>query len=279
MANLKDFRHRVSVLKKQGLLPSKTQAGRPLDARYADPRWKVKGKSLGSLVNKFDDVSSGKATALKVPQKTLRAYKKAGYETSSGRVIVPHSATEKATVRQGQIVVKSKSGIERVQIPIPFQNLEQYLTDIQKNQRLIDAMKKRGDYFGFKFFGNNSSEIHSNIDSLIEHLRQYSTVQHANTRMKQQEIYRNLEIVRIRKDANWIFPGDRRRLGSKAARAKRQQKFRKRLKRKPAAIKARYRRAAADRQKAYRDRLKGQAKKDYKKKAKKRAKRSRRKTK
>ncbi len=197
MANLKDFRHRVSVLKKQGLLPARTSRGEKLDARSADPRWKVKGKSLGSIVKKYDDIASEKSTAVRVPRKTLIAYKKAGYETAKGRVIVPHSATERATRRGENIVIKSKSGIERVQIPIPFQNLEQYLTDIQKNKRLINGMKRRNEYFGFKFFGNNSSEIHSDISHLIEQLQTYSAVTNAVSRMKQQEVYRNLEIVRI----------------------------------------------------------------------------------
>lgn len=277
MANLKDFRHRVAVLKKQGLLPAKTSRGNKLDARSAYPSWKVKGKSLSSIVKKYDDIASEKSTAVKVPRKTLIAYKKAGYETAAGRVIMPHSATERAVRRGNDIVIKSKSGIERVQIPIPFHRLEQWLTDIQKDKKRINRMKRRNEYFGFKFFGNNSSEIHSDIGHLIEQLQTYSAVTNAVSRMKQQEIYKNIEIVRISRSSSWVFPSERRRIASKKYRRAASERFRKRLKRKPAAVRAQYRSANAARVKAWRDRLKGSNKKKYKEQAKKRAKRSRKK--
>lgn len=275
MANLRDFRKRVSTLKKQGLLPATTSRGHKLDARSADPRWIVKGKTLGSLVKKYDDVASNKATAVKVSKKQLSQYKKAGYETASGRVIVPHSATEKAIVKNDTVVIKSRSGIERVQIPIPFENLNKYLADIEKDKALINSMKRKNEYFGFKFFGNNSSTLYSDIAFLIEDLARYSAVQDAKSRIKQQEIYRNLEIVRVAHSANWVFPSERKRLMSKKFNRERMRKFRKKLKRKPLAVQAKYMDASAERSRRYRKHLRNGHLKAYRAKAKKRAKKSR----
>jgi len=276
VANLRNFRKRVSVLKKQGLIPDRTARGSKIDARSADPRYKLKGgKTLGSLVNKFDDVATGKATALKVSKEQVSRFKKAGYETTGGKVIVPHSATEKATVERGEVVIKSRSGIERIQIPIPFQNLTQYLNDIQKDKARINAMKRRNEYFGFKFFGNNSSALYQDIGHAIEDLARYSAVAAANTRIKQQEIYRNLEIVRVARSANWVFPSERRRMMSKKFNRERMRKFRAKLKRKPEAIQNQYRDNAAERNRKYRARLRNGRLKAYKLKARKRAKKSR----
>lgn len=277
MANLKDFRTRVSVLKKQGLLPKTTSKGNKLDARYAAPSWKVNGKSLGSIVKKYDDVASRKATAVKVSRKKFTEFKKAGYETAAGRVIIPHSATDKATVSGGEVVIKSRSGIERIQIPIPFQNLNQYLTDIQKDAARINKMKRRNEYFGFKFFGNNSSTLYSDISFAIEDLARYSAVVAATSRIKQQEIYRNLEIVRVSRSANWVFPSQRRTIATKKRNRERLRKFRKKLKRKPEAVQEAYKEGSKNRMRAYRKRLHNGRLKAYKAAARKRAAKSRKK--
>ena len=262
--NLRDFRHRVSVLKKAGLIPGKNRWGKTVDARSAKPTSKFNGKSLQSIVNKYDDVASGKATALKVPKKQLSQFKKAGFQTQGGKVIIPHSATEKVVRERGEVVIKSKSGIERVQIPIPFQNLTQYLEDIRKDAKRINAMKRRNEYFGFKFFGNNSSSLYQDIGHAIEDLQRYSAIATANTRIKQQEIYRNLEIVRVNRAANWVFPSERRRMMSKAYNKRRMKAFRKNLKRKPLAVQESYKEASRQRSKAYRARIKRKNNGQYK---------------
>lgn len=276
--NLRDFRHRVAVLKRAGLLTGKLRSGKSIDARSAYPTWKVNGKSLQSIVNKYDDVASGKATALKVPKKQLSQFKKAGFETKAGKVIIPHSATEKVVRERGEVVIKSRSGIERVQIPIPFQNLPQYLEAIRKDSDRINSMKRRNEYFGFKFFGNNSSTLYSDIAFAIDDLEKYSAITDANTRIKQQEIYRNLEIVRVNRAANWVFPSERRRIMSKAYNKRRMKAFRKKLKRKPLSIQHQYAEATRKRSAEYRKRIKrknnGQYK-NYRTKAKERAKKSR----
>jgi hypothetical protein len=124
-------------------------------------------------------------------------------------VLVPHGELETAKYVGGQITIKHPSGIERVQIPIEYHNLEQYFRDIRKNRKLIDAMKSRNEYFGFRFFGNNSSEFFSDIDLLLERLESYRDVNAGmKSRRKGAEIYRNIEILRLNSKAmrNWETP-------------------------------------------------------------------------
>src|SRR5689334_18362711 len=276
-ANLRDFRKRVSVLKKQGLLPARISSRKKLDARSALTDQIIRGKKLSTVVRKYDDVATGKLTAVKVSSTRLREFRKAGYETALGRVLIPHSATETVTLKGGEVSIRSAKGIERVQIPIPFQNLPQYFRDIKKNATRIDEMKNRNEYFGFRFFGHNSSSLYANIDLAINDLEKYTQVVKATSRVKQQQIYKNLEIVRLRSDKYWVFPSERRRKMSKEYNRKRAIRFRKKLKRKAGIIQEAYASATAERMREYRKRLKRNkyAYKRYLKDGKARANRSR----
>jgi hypothetical protein len=201
--NLREFRRAVSTLKKQGLISGKTASGQKIDARSALPGWKVKGKRLDTLVRKYDDVISRKATAVKVPSKDLKQFRKAGFETAQGRVLVPHTKTETAKLSRGQVSITSKTGIERVQIPVEFHNLNQYLSDIEKNSTLIDGMKKRSEYFGIRFYGGQRARFYANIDMLIDDLRHYEDIKNLTkgAKAKQLEVYQNLEIIKMTKPA------------------------------------------------------------------------------
>src|SRR5271155_3119765 len=184
--DLRKFRHSVSVLKTQGLLPARASSGLPLDARSVTPKWKINGKTLGSIVKKYDDVASGKATAIVVPSAKYKALKKAGFETAPGlRVIVPHSATEKAKFVAGEVTITNKSGIQRIQIPVEYHNLNQYLRDIKANATIINRMKANNEYFGIRFFGGQRANFYADIESLIEDLSRYEDLQKRSTRIKQ----------------------------------------------------------------------------------------------
>lgn len=275
-APTRQFRHAVSVLKKQGLLPASLSNGTKLDARSAYPDWKVKGKKLSTIIRKYDDIVSGKVTAVKPTPKNLKGFKKAGYQTTQGRVLIPHTATERVTTsRRGDVTIKSTSGIERVQIPVPYHSLGQYLRDIKKDNARINRMKRDKEYFGFRFFGFNSSQLYKEIDDAINDIEAYeSVIQAFATGPKQErEVYRNLEFVKIGNPDNWVFPSERRRKMSKEYNRKRAKRFRERLERKPKHVQDRVRDESAARSKAYRARLKKNKKFStaYKKAAKKRA--------
>jgi len=281
VAFLRDFRKKVALLKKQGLVSAQ------VDARSAFPKWKSDGKSLKSLVAKYDDVVSGKVTAVKVKPEALKKFKAVGYETSKRRVLVPHDEGETAKlVAGGRIVIKNTSGIERVQIPVEYHNLEQYFSDIEKNSDLIDLMKYKNEWWGFRYFAKNrglntgyanSSEIYRNIDLLIEKVRGYETTMESlpgtgRRRHRGDVLYGNLEIYRISKSQNWVHPMEHKREKTKARNRKTSKLYRKRKGSDP-----KYLAAQAERQRKYREKLKGRKKEEYKRKARKRAKKARKK--
>lgn len=251
MASLRKFRHSISVLKKQGLV-SKT-----VDARSAKPSDKSTGKKLQTIVDGFDDVISGKLTALKVKPSKLKQFRKAGYETAKGRVLVPHGSTEKAKLVKGEVnIISTEKGLVRIQIPVEFHNLKQYLTDIARNKKRINQMKRDNEYFGFRFFGNNSTALYSNVEAAIADLRKYETVLAAHSRYKQKEVYRNIEIIRVVREKDWVFPSERKRQMSKAYARMKQKQFREKLKHKSSVKREMYAEAHRERQRKYRARLK-----------------------
>lgn len=280
MADLKEFRRKLALLKKQGLISGSTQSGEKIDARSALPGWKVKGKRLDTLVSKYDDVASGKATALKVAPSELKKFRKIGFETAQGRVIVPHSKIETAKLSKGQVSIKSKSGIERVQIPVEFHNLNQYLTDIEKNAPLIDAMKKNNEYFGVRFYGGQRAKFYSSVKQLISNLRHYESIKRYTSKSKQAEVYQNLEIIKMTKPAALRVEEEidtRRRKMTAAYNRRHAAKVYARRKAKGPAVMKQFRKQKAELMREYRQRLKRNPAADahYKKQAKARAAKSR----
>lgn len=278
-SELRKFRSGVSALKKQGLIPHRLDNSLKLDARSALPSMKVKGKRLDTLVKKFDSITSGKATALPVPSKDLGKFRKAGFETAQGRVIVPHSATEKARLSKGEVTIRSSKGIERVQIPVPFHNLQQYLRDIKRNHRKINALKHPREYFGIRFMGGQRANFYADIRDLIDDLNRYQSVQEATHRYKQEEVYQHLEILRINTTGTRHIEAaveSKKRVMSKAYNRKHAKKVREKIKRDPERY-SEYKEKAAQRAKEYRERVKKNKKQSARVKAsnKKRAKKYR----
>jgi hypothetical protein len=259
------------VLKKQGLLTGKTASGKKIDARSALPNWKIKGKKLSTLVKKYDDVVSGKATAVKVPPKTLKQFRKTGFETANKRVIVPHSKGELAKLQQGQIAIRNKSGIERVQIPVEYHNLQQYLRDLRKNKALINSMKKRRELFGIRFYGGQRAMFYEDINDLLNDLDRYEDIQkYAQSPSKGAEIYRNLEILKMNERGTDIIEAQvqaRKKKSSKEYNRRQRRKQYKRIKSRPRLLKE-YNEKAAARMRKYRANLKGPRLAHYRKQSK-----------
>jgi hypothetical protein len=280
LAFLKDFRRAVGVLKKQGLIDD-------VDARSAYPTWKRGGKKLSSIVEKFDPIVTGKATAVSVPEKVLRKYRaidsgKSGreYIPSKGIVIEPHGIDETAYYdpKKEAIVIKHRSGIERIQLPIPFHNLEQWARDVRKNRKQIDALKDRDQAFGFRYFGNNGSEFFSDIGLFIDFISQYSSFADAIEHSRRgANVYKNIEILRLNRTAmqGWVTPSERHHQQSREYQRKKQRKFRQRLKKKPQWKQQEYVDAATERMRLYRARMTKVERKEYNAKAKRRMRRKR----
>jgi hypothetical protein len=265
-SKIREFRHAVSVLKKQGLITGSTQSGQKIDARSALPGWKIKGKRLDTLVKKYDDVVSGKATAVKVPPKQLQQFRKTGFETANNRVLVPHTKTETARFRAGQVAITNKTGIERIQIPVEFHNLKQYLTDIKKNAKVINRMKRNNEYFGIRFYGGQRAHFYSDISSLMADLENYESITQAKGKAKQLEIYQNLEIIKLTQHAAERTEQElheRRKAMSKEYNRRHAKRVYRRMKRKGAGVMDEYRRRKAANEKARRDRMKATQPKKY----------------
>jgi len=261
---LRSFRSKIATLKKQGLIPGS------VDARSAFPKQKRAGKTLQSYISKYDDVLSNKVTAVKVPANKLKQFRKAGFETAQGRVLVPHSEVETVKYVKGTFEIRHPSGIERVQIPVEYHNLAQYFRDIRKNERAINAMKSRNEFFGFRFFGNNSSEFYEDIDLLLEKLEEYDDVNKGKTNhAKGREIYKHLEILRLNSKAmrGWQTPSEKYHKKTKAAAKRANKRWREKHPEENAEL-------SAERMRKYRANIKGKKLQDYKRKARARAKKS-----
>lgn len=204
-SELKAFRSKVALLKKKGLI-SKT------DARSAKPEWVRQGKRLDKLVDQWDDVLSGKAAAVKVSEKQLRQYRKAGFETKQGRVIIPHAATEKVSVA-GKSTIKiqeSQIGLKRVELPVPYHDLKQWITDSTKQANALQSLGGGRKYWAYKFKGYNSYATYDSLELLFLELVE-GTASGLNlmdkaqesTRQQQNEIYQNLTLFAMPAPSDW----------------------------------------------------------------------------
>lgn len=208
-ANLKNFRSKISRLKKQGVIP------KSVDARSSYPGKLVNGKSLGSIAARYERIAKGTASTAKVSPSKLKAYRKAGFKTVKKRVIVTHSKGETVGVTpQGIIYKNHPSGIRRFSIPISYKNLREWMADpnrdlhkwlrsLEHNADKINDSISQQEYFGFKFFNNYSGLITHDIGELIEWFSRYDSVIAAHTHKAQDEIYGNFEIVVINRKSDW----------------------------------------------------------------------------
>jgi hypothetical protein len=191
-------------------------------------------RNANTVAKKYrDDILSGKITAVKVPPKTLRQFKKLGYESSKGRLLIGHAENEKAVFSRGEVKILNPHGVERVQVPVAYHNLDQYFKDIKKNAKQINRLKTGKEFFGFRFFGHNSTIYSRDIELLIDELTKYRAVLGASgSRKKQLEIFKNLEIVRFTKIKEWEQRTRQARQVTRQKQAKQKREYRKKM-RKP----------------------------------------------
>jgi hypothetical protein len=202
--DVEGFRTAAKALRSAGILDSKTNLTKltPTDIRG--------GKTIRELIKEFDPVIRGKAVAVPVSAVDDKAYRKtyAKKVLVSGKtgkrtemMLVPKSVDETVEVKDGKVVITHPAGIERVQLPVEYHNLEQYLRDV-KNQKVL----KQGKQFAFRFYGG-SSDVFSNMELLLDALRHYESISDAiksNDSKMQREMYRNLEIVRVKSSREWF---------------------------------------------------------------------------
>jgi hypothetical protein len=209
--SLKDFRHKVSELKRRGIIDAKT------DVRKVTPNWMRGGKTLRELVDKFDPVTSDKAEVFpteKVTDKGARTKYERVIQTDpkTGKkkefLIVPKYANESITVQDGKIVRdNTDAGIRTMEMHVPYHKLEQFIRD-SKTQKY--AHEKGFKQFAFRFFGGYSRTYRS-MKQLLEDFEEYRSVQEAmsGSPYAQRELFRNFELVEVKDSKTWFAQRDR----------------------------------------------------------------------
>lgn len=269
--DIKEFRHGIALLKKAGLV-------RNIDARSAQPYFIRQGNRLSDLIKKYDDVISGKMTPVSLSSKKVKEYRDAGYEVRKGPdkkplVMIPKSKTEKVSVtKTGDVEVKHPSGISRIKQAVPFHNLPQWLRGMEADYKRIDRMKSSKEFFGYKYFGFNSYALYRDIRLLIDDLVNGSASglnlmdkARESTRKQQNEIYQNLEIVRVPTNRAWKEPEMKHGKTTAAARKRYRQRIKGKL------VGERAKAADAEQHRKWRAELSPAEKKKYKEAARKRA--------
>lgn len=143
-AELKQFRHDVSILRKKGLLDKTIY-----DARKATPT-----KYLKAQLKKFGSVLSGEATPIKVSKEKAKYYREKGLSVKNGKVIVPHVKGEKVMPKRGDFmkVMRGKGGkITVVDLGVRVDNMHDFIQALRN-----DAVKVgRDQQLAAQIFGWN----------------------------------------------------------------------------------------------------------------------------
>lgn len=201
--DIKKFRRDFKTLVKSGLLKPQ-QSKLPTPTEYALRQ-----------IRKFADVLSGEAQTFKIGTREGKAYRDAGYIVKNNTAVV-HAGkgarvrrvapTEKG-IPQFEVITPGKNGKEKVarRVLLPYGDLESYVNYIVYDTPPL----KKGEFIGFRFFGNNSIRYWFEPDAkkkLLEYFMRYQSVQQASESGDaddQEEIYANFEVVIFRDQKEW----------------------------------------------------------------------------
>lgn len=173
-ADLRAFRHKVSVLKKAGGVSKRVNAAKQRPTRY------MIGK-----VKRLTPVLEGKAVL--IPKKKIRPDLLADYERTqfsvNRRLMIPKQPSESVHVRHGlpeleRVIARTgtrKVVQRRVPLPVDVTNLEEFVADLMSNPDRWE--RARGTYppwvFGFTIFGNRSTQLFESPEQMAHHLQRY----------------------------------------------------------------------------------------------------------
>lgn len=196
---LKEFRHQVALLKKNGLIDRKKY-----DARKVINSGNS-GKYLKSQIKKFSDVIKGEAKPVKVSKEKQKYYKERGYKIKSGKVIVPKKSNENIYGTHGDFVrvTKHPSGkITVIDLGMKTSSITKWKEQLRKKK-----LKLSGDErLAFSFSGNNSYMTFRTIDQLLDYLDNYEDIteqESDNPSERQQKIIESIAIFRVERRAAW----------------------------------------------------------------------------
>lgn len=199
----REFRRDFSKLVKAGL--SKPQTSKlPTPTEYALRQ-----------IRKFADVLSGEAQTFKIGTREAKAYREAGYIVKNGTAVVHAEKGSKikrlAPTEQGipqfEIRTPGQNGKVKVarRILLPYGDMESYIHWVVYESPPL----KKGEFIGFRFFGNNSIRYWFEPDAkqkLLEYFLRYQSVVQASEEgdlNEQEEIYANFEVVIFESPKQW----------------------------------------------------------------------------
>ena len=198
---VKSLRRTYKILKQKGIIKSKTSPS------------KVKlTRSLREKLVKLQPAARGKAFILPIVRTPVatkaqakKAFIQAGHLVEGDSLIIPKKPRTISFVdKRGFVTTRAKSGkgfITRVILPIPYIDLAQWIENAERMKGL-DRLKSNDEAWGFSFFGGNSHKTFSTIADMLEQFRYYLSVDAAiekGNASEMRELFRNLELVRIRR--------------------------------------------------------------------------------
>lgn len=165
---VKDLKHKISVLKRKGLVSAK------VDARKDPSRY------MARKVKNLEGIFEGTKAGVKVAPKMARQYREAGFEVIRNRVIVPKEKEEIASIKKGLPLIRKVGGsgerlykIERVILPFKPSNIDEFIREVERDPDAYEELKRPQDVWAFKLFGHNSLATFEDLRLLLEYLRHY----------------------------------------------------------------------------------------------------------
>lgn len=219
---LRDFKHSVSILKKEGLVRKTTDARKQKPTRY-----------MRAKVEALRPVILGKAGAIRRTGKVFEEYKEAGFRTvaigkkrPSGYVLVERDTyrkIKKSRQSEGEYMTirrfmgsEGDTVIEEVIMPATVQNIDDFMEALRSGQ--FDDLKRPEDFWAFQFYGNNSSATFKTSELLHDFLQFYKTLQEGG-----EGSWKHFVLYRVYPPGVWLPQGgpaqqDRRRRRGKKTR-------------------------------------------------------------
>lgn len=171
-AGLREFRHKVAVLKSKGLVRAS------VDAR----KQRATGYMIGK-VNRLAGAIEGRVSPVKVSPKIAREYRAAGFQVANNRVLMsPDVArrvrrTKAGPETGGYISETLRVGtygdvlIQRVYLPVTVTGWDGFMNRLKRGD--FSRLKRPQDRFAFTFFGGPSQRSFSNSEDLYDYLQHY----------------------------------------------------------------------------------------------------------
>lgn len=215
-SQLREFRHKVSQLKKVGGVSKRVNAAKQRPTRY-----------MISKVKSLEPVLRGEAVL--IPRRKIRPDLLADYLRTSKsfnrRVMLSKRTDEKLTLRRGlpefeRLIADTgerKVTTRRIPLPVSIENLDEFIDDLRNNPD--KWVRRRGDYppwtFGFKIWGGQSNSLFEDPELLADDLERYLT---AAGEDHQEEMWESFELYSVHQSYPWRVKSERHGKRSKGKR-------------------------------------------------------------